>query len=39
MNNPGIIAQLDMIIAAQIEYIIRELDKEWTVKSVIISCV
>ena len=29
MNNQGLIAQLDMIIKYQIEYIIRELDKEW----------
>ena len=27
MNNQGLIQQLDMIIKAQIEYIIKELDK------------
>ena len=27
MNNQGLIQQLDMIIAAQIEYIIKELNK------------
>jgi len=27
MNNQGLIQQLDMVIAAQIEYIIEELNK------------
>ncbi len=27
MNNQGLIQQLDMVIKAQIEYIIEELDK------------
>ena len=29
MNNRGLIAKLDIIIKHQIEYIIRELDKDW----------